>query len=156
MVSSSPGTSVYGNSPGKNTGVGCYALFQGIFPTQGLNPGLPYCRQILLQSDPPGNPMNTGVGRLFLLQGIFSTQELNEGLLHCRQILYQLSYQGSPAESYDSSIPRFLKNLHILLHSSFTNLHSHQKCFLFSPTLSIDSSQIIVILTAQILWENVY
>ena len=28
------------NSPGKNTGVGCHTLFQGIFPTQGLNPGL--------------------------------------------------------------------------------------------------------------------
>ena len=30
-----------------NTGVGCCALLQGIFPTQGLNPGLPHCRQIL-------------------------------------------------------------------------------------------------------------
>ena len=35
------------DSPGKNIGVGCYALLQGIFPTQGLNPGLLYCRQIL-------------------------------------------------------------------------------------------------------------
>ena len=33
--------------PGKNTGVGCHALLQGIFPTQGLNPSLPHCRQIL-------------------------------------------------------------------------------------------------------------
>ena len=30
--------------------------FQGIFPTQGLNPGLPYCRQILLLTEPPGKP----------------------------------------------------------------------------------------------------
>ena len=35
------------DSPGKNTGVGCYALLQGIFLTQGSNPGLPSCRQIL-------------------------------------------------------------------------------------------------------------
>ena len=28
------------DSPGKNTGVGCHALLQGIFPTQGWNPGL--------------------------------------------------------------------------------------------------------------------
>ena len=35
------------HSPGKNTGVGCYALLWGIFPTQGPNPGLPYCRLIL-------------------------------------------------------------------------------------------------------------
>ena len=35
------------NSPGKNTGVGCPFLLQGIFPTQGSNPGLLHCRQIL-------------------------------------------------------------------------------------------------------------
>ena len=44
---SPPGSSVHGDSPGKNTGVGCHALLQGIFPTQGSNPGLPPCRQIL-------------------------------------------------------------------------------------------------------------
>ena len=33
--------------PGKNTGVGCHALLQGIFPIQGWNPDLLHCRQIL-------------------------------------------------------------------------------------------------------------
>ena len=33
--------------PGKSTGVGCYFLLQGIFLTQGSNPGLPHCRGIL-------------------------------------------------------------------------------------------------------------
>ena len=37
------------NSPGQNTGVGNLSLFQGIFPTQGSNPGLLHCRQILYQ-----------------------------------------------------------------------------------------------------------
>ena len=32
------------NSPGQNTGVGSFSLLQGIFPTQGLNPGLPHCK----------------------------------------------------------------------------------------------------------------
>ena len=32
---------------GKNTGVGCHFLLQGIFPIQGLNPALPLCRQML-------------------------------------------------------------------------------------------------------------
>ena len=41
------------NSPGQNTGVGNLSLFQGIFSTQGLNPGLPHCRQMLLISEPP-------------------------------------------------------------------------------------------------------
>ena len=35
------------NSPGKNTVVGSCSLLQGIFPTQGLNLGLPHCRWIL-------------------------------------------------------------------------------------------------------------
>ena len=35
-----PGSSVHGFSSGKNTGVGCSALLQGIFPTQGSNPHL--------------------------------------------------------------------------------------------------------------------
>ena len=47
MDCSPPGSSVLGDSPGRNTRVGCHALLQGIFPTQGLNPGLPHCRQNL-------------------------------------------------------------------------------------------------------------
>ena len=41
------GSSVHGDSPGKNTEVGCHFLLQGIYPTQGLNPGLVHCRQDL-------------------------------------------------------------------------------------------------------------
>ena len=37
MDCSPPGSSVHGDCPGKNTGVGCHALLQGIFLTQGLN-----------------------------------------------------------------------------------------------------------------------
>ena len=40
-------SSVHGDSPGKNSGVRCHPLFQGIFTTQGLNPGLLHCRWIL-------------------------------------------------------------------------------------------------------------
>ena len=41
------GSSIHGDFPGKNTGVGCHAFLQGIFLTQGLNLCLPNCRQIL-------------------------------------------------------------------------------------------------------------
>jgi len=37
------------NSPGQDTGVGSLSLLQGIFPMQGLNPGLLHCRWILYQ-----------------------------------------------------------------------------------------------------------
>ena len=42
-----PGSSIHGDSPDKNTGVGYYAPLQGIFTTQGSNPGLPHFRWIL-------------------------------------------------------------------------------------------------------------
>ena len=44
------------NSPDFNTGVGSLSLFQEIFPTQGLNPGLPHCRWILYQLSCQGSP----------------------------------------------------------------------------------------------------
>ena len=46
MDCSPAGSSLHEDSPGKNTGVGCHALLQGIFPTQGSNQGLPHLRQI--------------------------------------------------------------------------------------------------------------
>ena len=58
---SPPGCSAHGGSPGKNTGVGCHFLLQGIFPTHRLNPGLPHwgrfftiwaTREAQLQSQP--------------------------------------------------------------------------------------------------------
>ena len=46
------------NFPGKNTGVGCHSLLQGIFPTQGSNPGLPHYRQILYHLSHQGGRIN--------------------------------------------------------------------------------------------------
>ena len=43
-------------SPGQNTGVGSLSLLQGIFPTQGSNPSLQHCRQILYQLSHRGSP----------------------------------------------------------------------------------------------------
>ena len=44
---------------GKSTGVGCHFLLQGIFPTQGQNPGLPHCRQTLYRLSHQGGPKKT-------------------------------------------------------------------------------------------------
>ena len=44
-------------SPGQNTRAGNLSLFQGIFPTQGLNPGLLHCKQILYQLSHKGSPV---------------------------------------------------------------------------------------------------
>ena len=48
------------NSLGQNTGVCSLSLHQGMFPTQGLNPGFPHCRQILYQMSLKGSPRTQG------------------------------------------------------------------------------------------------
>ena len=50
------GSSIHGDSSGKTTGIGCHALFQGIFPTQEQNPGLLHCKWILYCLNHQGSP----------------------------------------------------------------------------------------------------
>ena len=61
MDYSLPGSCVHGDSPGKNTGVSCHFLLQGIFPTQGSKPGLPHCRQIPYHLSHQGSPTHNKV-----------------------------------------------------------------------------------------------
>ena len=93
------GSSVDGDSLGKNTVVGCHALLQGTFPTKGSKAGLPQGRQILYHLSYRAS--------LRILQWVadpfFLTQKSNQGLQHCTWILYQLSYQGSPPSQYQFS-----------------------------------------------------
>ena len=59
MDCSPPSSSVHGDPPGKNTGVNCHALLQGIFPIQGSNPcllHLPALAEGFFITEPPGNP----------------------------------------------------------------------------------------------------
>ena len=67
MDCSLPGSSVHRDTPGKNTEVGCHALLQGIFPTQGLNPGLPYFRWILYWLSHQGNIICIALPQSFLV-----------------------------------------------------------------------------------------
>ena len=69
MDCSPPGSSVYGDAPGKNTGVGCHALLQGTFPTKGSNPGLSHCRQILYCPSHQGSPRIPGWEAYFFSRG---------------------------------------------------------------------------------------
>ena len=66
------------NSPGKNTGVGCHFPLQGIHLTQGLNPGLLNCRQILYHLNHQGSP------KLWYIQTMksYSVLKRDEILIH--------------------------------------------------------------------------
>ena len=55
-LSVTPGLSVYGILKARILAVGSCSLFQEIFPTQGLNPGLPHYRRILYQLSHQGSP----------------------------------------------------------------------------------------------------
>ena len=66
MEFSCPGSSVHGDSLGKNTGVGYGALLQCIFPTQGSNPGLSHCRHNLYHLRYQGSPKDMVYLAIFL------------------------------------------------------------------------------------------
>ena len=118
------------NSPGQNTGVGSLSLLQGIFPTQGSNPDLLHCRQILYQLSYKGS-LRILEWIAYLFQGICRIQESNQGLLHCTQILYQLNYQGSPI-SYQES-PQIL---YLYLHFNRSEISMSFKKLSLSDLLS--------------------
>ena len=63
------------DSPGQNTGVGNLSLLQRIFPTQGSNPGLLHCRQILYQLSHTGSPQI--LLRLTLLPILYGSTFIN-------------------------------------------------------------------------------
>ena len=84
MDCSPPGSSVHGDSPGKNPGLPCPPA--GDLPNPGIEPRSPTLQADSLPADLQGKPKNTGMGSLSFLQGIFPIQELSWGLLHCRQI----------------------------------------------------------------------
>ena len=84
------------NFPGQNSGVGSLSLLQGIFPSQGLNLGLPHCGWIRYQLRHRGSPRILEWGGLPIPSPVdLPNPGIEPGLLHCRWILCQLNYQRS-------------------------------------------------------------
>ena len=86
------GSTVHGDSPGQNTPVGCHALLEGIFPTQGSKPGLPHCRWILYHLSHEGSLLiytsywyiPIQMAKIQKTDNTNSAEETSEGgLLHC-------------------------------------------------------------------------
>ena len=93
------GSSVHGDSPGKNTGVGCHFLCQGIFPTLVSNPGPLHCRQILYHWAPGETVgMQTGASNrkimgldFFFYPGLSGLDAKASGRLGTRAMVYYMS-----------------------------------------------------------------
>ena len=88
IACSLPNFSVPGDSPGKNTGVGCYFLLQGVFLTQKWNWGLPHCRWILYQL----NYKRTNFIKKKKLSKIFNRKNIGLGKYQLQS--YKVYYHG--------------------------------------------------------------
>ena len=143
------------NSPGQNTGVGSLSLLQGIFPTQGLNPGLPHCRRILYQLSHKGSPrllewvaypFSRGSSRarnwtrVSCIAGRFFTNlAMREAsALNFEQFLGAISAQELPVGQ--------LRTLFWLHHSS-ASLSAHQVSFILSQFWFLEHSPQILLNT---------
>ena len=66
MDCSLPGSSVHGDSPGKDTGVGCHGPPPGDLPNPRIEPKSPALQVDSLPSEPPGKPTPESTGCYFL------------------------------------------------------------------------------------------
>ena len=96
-----PDSAIHGDSPGQNTGVGCHALLQGIFLTQGSNSHLPHCRQILYNLSHQRSP---------LLEWLLSKKTRMSGLLFSISSTMFLTVEGmgrrESAQQQDGHVER--------------------------------------------------
>ena len=108
------------NSSGQNTGVGSLSLLQGFFPTQGSNPGLPHCRQILYQLRHKRNPVNmVETTKFYTFQGMM----VNGFSLYMYIYLYYIFY------IYVSSMFIYLEYIYTHTHSkSLKVIHEPSRC----------------------------
>ena len=79
---------------GKSIGVGCYFFLQGIFPTQGSNPGLLRCRQMLYHLSHQGSPGIRKLDIKFQFGNYCCSVTLNKTLTFSEAQFFNLSMKG--------------------------------------------------------------
>ena len=98
---------------GKSTGVGCHLLLQGIFPTQGSNPGLSHCRQMFYR-------LSKGQDIFKLLKG----KNLQPGLLYLVRI--SLKIDGEIKSFSDKQKLREFSTTKLALQQMLRGLYSQE------------------------------
>ena len=133
-----PGSSVCGDSPSKNTGVGCHALLQGIFSTLRWNLGLLHWQADSLQVELPGKPVSCITTLLTLLYAGGQPPLLSTAIIPLLGLLLLYTSDFCDSSQKLSQIFQFYKLSTSLLHNSvIQNLFNegkwgHKKDFLFS------------------------
>ena len=113
MHCSLPGSSLHGDSPGKNTRVGCHALLQGIFPTEGSNPGLLHCRRILYQLSYPASLIEN---RIWKTESGHLVCSLLLGMALTLEFLSKQSYKTHACISVPVCIPVYTYIIYLYEH----------------------------------------
>ena len=109
MDCSLPGSSAHEDSSGKNTGVGCHALLQGIFPTQESNQGLLHCRWILYCVNHQRSPFNSSVQSLSCVQ-LFAApwtaaRQASLSIINSQSLLKLTSFESVISSISSSVVP---------------------------------------------------
>ena len=124
MDCSPPGSSVHGDSPGKNTGMSCHGLLQGIFPTQGPSPGLPHRRRILHHLSHQGSPSTTAASsKLMCVTWLVLSNSLRPRGL---QLIRLLCPWNSPRKNTGVGCHFFLQGICPTQGSNLALLHCRQ------------------------------
>ena len=138
MDHSLPGSSVHGNSSGKNTRGGCHALLQGIFQTQGSNPGLPHCRWILYHLSQKGSSRILGWVTYPFFRGLSQFRDWT--LVSCIAGGFFISWATREAQRYQYCLEFGQIKISALIRYTYCLL-CHKGKFLRSVQLSIQSAQ---------------
>ena len=134
---SPPGSSVLGDSPGNNTGVGCHALLQGIFPTQGSNSGLLHCSWIFYHLGHQVSPwILEWVAYPFSSGSSQPRNQTGSPALQADSLPAEL-----PGKATQQDIPKFIREEYKLIFTCISSLISHHfpvwvLCFHFTEVLS--------------------
>ena len=113
------------NFPGKNTGMGCHSLLQGIFPTQELNSGL---------LNFAGRFFNIPIQKILTRQGTSSFSSIVQSSNHVRlfETPWTAACQASPSLTISQSLPTFMFIASVMPPSHLIlcpNLSQHQELF---------------------------